>query len=136
MWAPRSTPIATHHADYSAEESISSIITSLHRYAADAYHPTRVYKVTLIGMNDEVVDLVDWLAMSGTKTDMPVIGRPASKDAVLAKKSRLPIRHFALSSHRLTERGYAALAELVRSHGSLTVLDLTMNNNIVSSGGC
>ncbi|CAO1632632.1 unnamed protein product [Sympodiomycopsis kandeliae] len=135
MWAPRRTPIATHHADYSAEESISSIITSLYRYERDVYHPTRVYKVTLIGLDDEVIELIDWLAEDGRKIRRSI--HPSSdgtgkvRQQPVPKDSHIPIRHFALSSHKLTEKGYESLAQLVEDHGSLTILDLTMNNSIM-----
>lgn len=139
MYAPRPhPPLATHHADFSDDESIETTLTSLHRYETDLYHPTRVFKLTLLGLADEDVQaLTDWLAQSSRKRRLApwvcqILGIDEQDANATPVANRLPIRILSLSNHKMSEEGYEGIAKLIRGHGTLTTLDLTLNNCRVS----
>lgn len=147
MILARPAAIATHHVDL-AESSIADALTTLHRVEADRYHPTRVYKVTLLGVGDEIEELVDWLDQPERKVrpdaciealwDGQWQVSPSSSNSLplplpnsSSSPPRLPLRTFGLSFHRMNTKGYNAIARLVKRHGTLTTLDMVMGTGAV-----
>ncbi|CAO1635164.1 unnamed protein product [Parajaminaea phylloscopi] len=137
---PEGDCIATHHVQI--DTSVDDALTELQRIETEFYHSRRVYKITLLGFGDEVVELLDWLADSRRKLVLPHWllqeaphgideGQAAphvsqQQPSVKPSQSRLPIRVLSLSNHGVGSASFEAIARLLNSHATLATIELNV----------